>query len=38
MGDYADSVDRVEALTACYVFPVPGRPVAGDPVTRVKGT
>jgi hypothetical protein len=37
MGDYADNVDRVEALTACHVFPVAGRPVAGDSVDRVKG-
>ena len=37
MGEHADSVVRVEALTAFRVFPVAGRPVAGDSVARVKG-
>jgi hypothetical protein len=37
MEDYAESVDRVEALNACPVFPVAGRPVAGDSDARVKG-
>ena len=37
MGEYAESVVRVEALAACGVFPVAGRPVAGDSVASVKG-
>jgi hypothetical protein len=32
------AVDRVEALIACNVFTVAGRPVVGNSVVRVKGT
>ena len=35
-GDFTRTVDLVKDLTACHVFSVAGRPVAGDPVTGVK--
>jgi hypothetical protein len=36
-GDFTQTVARVKTLTACHVFSVADRPVAGDSLDRLKG-